>query len=65
MGKAVPKRIKLIARQLMEKFPDKFSAKNFDKNKEFINSLTLPIAKHTRNLVAGYITRLKGTEEKD
>jgi ribosomal protein S17E len=65
MGKAVPKRIKLIARQLMEKYPDKFREKDFEANKKFIDSLNLPIAKHTRNLVAGYITRLKGSEEKD
>jgi ribosomal protein S17E len=56
MGKAVPRSIKLRASQLIEMFPEKVSV-DFTKNKEFINSLELPFAKSTRNLIAGFISR--------
>jgi len=58
LGKAVPKNIKARARSLMEAFPDVFSS-DFEKNKEFLNSLGLPFFKSTRNNVAGYISRQK------
>jgi ribosomal protein S17E len=57
MGKAVPRKIKLISSRLLEKFPDKFKEKEFVENKRFIDSLKMPIDKKTRNLVAGFITR--------
>ncbi len=65
MGKAVPRRIKLISSQLLEKFPDKFVKKDFDANKKFIDSLNLPFDKTTRNLVSGFITRSLSEKESE
>lgn len=56
MGKAAPKGIKTRANYLLKKFEDKFS-NDFEKNKEFIESMDLPISNTNRNLIAGYITR--------
>ncbi|MBI5553236.1 MAG: 30S ribosomal protein S17e [Candidatus Diapherotrites archaeon] len=57
MGKAVPRRVKSMAAALIEEFPDKFVAKDFEANKKFVNLLRIPVSKSTRNLVAGFITR--------
>ncbi len=62
MGKAVPRNIKQRANLLIEKFPDETSD-DFEKNKEFINSMELPFSKKTRNLMAGFITRQKKSKE--
>ncbi len=56
MGKAVPRGVKVKAEELMEIYPEKFS-ESFEGNKEFITTLEIPIAKSTRNLIAGFITR--------
>lgn len=57
MGKAVPKGIKARANFLMQEFPESFS-EDFEKNKEFINSLDLPfLTRLNRNLIAGFISR--------
>jgi small subunit ribosomal protein S17e len=64
MGKAVPKRVKSLAKTLLEEYPEKFSSKDFVGNKKFIDSLNLPFSKNIRNLVAGFITRVKGNELK-
>lgn len=57
MGKAVPKGIKSKANTLVKLYKDKFSA-DFEKNKKFIDSLSLPLPKLTRNLLAGFITKI-------
>lgn len=62
MGKAVPRNIKQRANLLIEKFPDE-TTDDFEKNKEFINSMELPFSKKTRNLMAGFITRQKKQKE--
>ena len=56
MGKAVPKSLKRRAEILIQHFPDKFS-KSFEKNKQILNELNLPLSTTQRNLVAGYIAR--------
>ncbi|MEW6294732.1 MAG: 30S ribosomal protein S17e [Candidatus Diapherotrites archaeon] len=56
MGKAVPRGVKSRAHKLMELHEGKFSP-DFEKNKEFINSLKLPFPRKIRNLIAGFITR--------
>ncbi|HZX34077.1 MAG TPA: 30S ribosomal protein S17e [archaeon] len=58
MGKAVPQNIKSRANVLIQAFPENFSD-NFEKNKDFINSLGMPLSKLQRNLVAGFIVRIK------
>ncbi len=56
MGKAVPKGIKARAEEIQKYFADKVTT-DFDLNKAFINSLSLPITKTNRNLIAGFLTR--------
>lgn len=57
MGKAIPKIIKQRAKDLIKLYKDSFSG-DFEKNKTFINTFSLPWTKTERNLVAGFITRL-------
>ena len=65
MGKAVPKSLKSRAEVLMKEFP-KETTPDFEKNKDFLNTLNLSLSKSQRNLVAGYISRKteKPAEEK-
>lgn len=48
-------RIKRISNELLEKYPDKFSA-DFDENKEVIKQIAVVRSKLLRNKIAGYIT---------
>ena len=57
MGKVRPDRVKKVARELVERFPGRFSA-NFDGNKKLVESLTNISSTKLRNRIAGYITRL-------
>jgi len=50
--------VKRIARELVERFPDKFIT-DFETNKKLLESLTNISSKNLRNRVAGYITRLQ------
>lgn len=64
MGKAIPKNIKVRAGILLQGKPEVFS-KDFEKNKEALKALNLPLSKPSRNLIAGYIVRmLKEKDEK-
>jgi len=56
MGKAVPKGIKSRAKILLNEFPNDLGD-DFEKNKKFIDSLTLPLYKVSRNKIAGFIVR--------
>ena len=52
------RQVKVLAREIMEKFPDRVSA-DFELNKMLVGEvLTGQISKKLRNQVAGYITRL-------
>ncbi len=55
MGKVKTEQIKRLAKELMERFPDKFSS-NFDANKHAVDALTQGATTKVRNQVAGYIT---------
>lgn len=55
MGKVKTEHIKRLGKELMERFPDKFSS-NFDDNKRVIDALTEGATTKVRNQVAGYIT---------
>lgn len=57
MGKVRTEKIKSTARELMERFPNKFTT-NFENNKESVEALTRISSKKIRNRIAGYITRL-------
>lgn len=56
MGKVKTEQIKRVAKELMERFPAKFS-NNFDNNKRKVEILTQGTTVKVRNQIAGYITR--------
>ena len=53
---------KRIARELVERFPDKFTT-DFETNKKLVESLTNISSKKLRNRVAGYITQLQNQKK--
>jgi small subunit ribosomal protein S17e len=55
LGKVKTEYIKRLGKELMLRFPDKFSS-NFDDNKHAVDSLTQGATTKVRNQVAGYIT---------
>jgi small subunit ribosomal protein S17e len=56
LGKVKTEQIKRIGKELMVRFPDKFSS-TFDENKQSVDLLTKGTTTRVRNQVAGYITR--------
>ncbi len=56
MGKVKTEHIKRLAKELMERFPEKFS-RDFNANKHTVDALTEGATTKVRNQVAGYITR--------
>jgi small subunit ribosomal protein S17e len=56
MGKVKTEQIKRMAKELIMRFPSKFST-NFDENKVMVSALTVGATTRVRNQVAGYITR--------
>jgi small subunit ribosomal protein S17e len=61
-GKVRTELVKRIARELVERFPDKFTT-DFETNKKLLESLTNISSKNLRNRVAGYIVRLQNQKE--
>jgi small subunit ribosomal protein S17e len=57
MGTVKPAYIKIIAIELVKKYPDAFTG-NFDENKKLVSQFTNISSKTIRNRVAGYITRI-------
>ena len=57
MGKVRSIAVKSMARRLIAQFGDRFTT-DFEVNKRLVSELTTIKAKHLRNRVAGYITRL-------
>jgi small subunit ribosomal protein S17e len=51
--------IKKTAKNLLEKYPDRFT-KNYQKNKEEVDKLVQINSKSTRNMVVGYLTHIVG-----
>jgi small subunit ribosomal protein S17e len=60
LGKVRTEQVKRIARELLDRYPDKFST-DFEKNKQFVTELTNITSTKLRNRVAGYTARLAGT----
>ena len=58
MGKVRTETVKRAARELVEKFPDRFT-NEYEANKLAVNELLRAPSKKLRNLIAGYVTRLK------
>ena len=57
MGKVRTEQVKRIARELLDKYPSKFSA-CFENNKKLVNEFTNISSIKLRNRVAGYTVRL-------
>jgi len=56
MGKVKTEQIKHLGKELMTRFPNKFTT-NFDENKRIVDEVTKGTTTRVRNKVAGYITR--------
>ena len=56
LGKVKTEHIKHLGKELMTRFPGKFTT-NFDENKRLVDELTTGATTRVRNKVAGYITR--------
>jgi len=56
LGKVKTEQIKRTGKELMTRFPNKFTS-NFDENKKLVNVLVTDTTIRVRNKVAGYITR--------
>ena len=61
VGKVRIAAVKKVARELVERYPDKFST-NYESNKKVIGDLVDAKTKRLRNRVVGYVTRLKIVE---
>jgi len=60
LGKVRTEQVKRIARQLLDRYPSKFTS-DFEKNKELVDALTNISSTKLRNRVAGYAARLAST----
>lgn len=64
MGNVRTDQIKRTARELIKRFPDRFS-NNFDENKQLVGLLLEGATTKIRNQIAGYITRYLAGEEEE
>lgn len=63
MGNVRTDQVKRTARELVRRFPDKFTD-NFEENKRLVGLLLQGPSRKVRNQIAGYIARsLRGQEE--
>jgi small subunit ribosomal protein S17e len=60
LGKVRTEQVKRIARELLDRYPSKFTA-DFENNKQFVTELTNISSTKLRNRVAGYTARLAST----
>ncbi|MBI4210486.1 MAG: 30S ribosomal protein S17e [Candidatus Diapherotrites archaeon] len=58
MGKAVPQKVKSKAKALFAAYPEQVS-EDFESNKKFVDTFDMPLSMTERNLVAGFLTRMK------
>jgi small subunit ribosomal protein S17e len=61
LGKVRTDTVKRISRELLKRFPDRFTG-DFESDKQVVNDLVTTPSKRLRNRIAGYITRLKIVE---
>lgn len=58
MGRIKTRKVKVLAREIFEKYPDRISM-DFELNKQLVGEVLVgQVSKKLRNQVAGYITRL-------
>ncbi len=62
MGNIRPTYIKRVAIELVERYPDQFSA-DFGHNKTKVSELTDVHSKMMRNRIAGYVTTYRKSQE--
>jgi small subunit ribosomal protein S17e len=60
LGKVRTEQVKRIARQLLDRYPSKFTT-DFENNKKLVTELTNISSTKLRNRVAGYAARLANT----
>lgn len=63
MGRIKTRLVKSITKELFEKHGDEITT-DFDKNKEVVSKRLDASSKKIRNIIAGYSTRLKKTQDK-
>ena len=63
VGKVRIAAVKKVSRELVERYPDKFST-NYEANKIALSTLVDARTKRLRNRIVGYVTRLKIVEGK-
>lgn len=61
MGKVRTDTVKRTSRELIKRFPERFTG-DFESDKEAVNDLVTLQSKRLRNRIAGYATRLKVVE---
>ncbi|MBS7652943.1 MAG: 30S ribosomal protein S17e [Candidatus Bathyarchaeia archaeon] len=57
MGKVRIELVKRASKELVGRYPERFTA-NFEENKQFLKEIEFTLSKRLRNRVAGYITRM-------
>jgi len=57
LGKVRPEKVKKVAKELLKRYPEKFTA-DFESNKKLLESFSKISSVRLRNRIAGYITRL-------
>jgi small subunit ribosomal protein S17e len=62
LGNVRSEKVKKIARELIRRYPDRFTA-DFEENKKTVDSLINTPSKRLKNTIAGYITRLEAFSE--
>ena len=62
MGRIKTALVKRVTRELLKAHRDQFTPE-FTKNKEIVNTIANMPSKKIRNVVAGYLTRLKRSEQ--
>jgi small subunit ribosomal protein S17e len=63
LGKVKTEQIKRLAKELIARFPNKFST-NFEDNKRAVEALTLGATTRVKNQIAGYITHVMTLTQK-
>ncbi len=63
MGRVRPEAVKKLARELVETYPDKFTA-DYETNKKLVEQFATVSSKRLRNRIAGYAARIKRIEQK-
>jgi small subunit ribosomal protein S17e len=57
LGKVRTEHIKRVAKELIRRFPNKFSS-DFEENKQVVSTLVQGATTRVRNQIAGYITHI-------